>query len=101
MERYREGISPAFGRTHRMQLISLQRVAETALVFYQHEIALEALEAASRMGIYDIAWLTHCPLFDTLAGDPRFLAIHRTVAERASRILARFVDAVPSSDGRR
>ncbi len=46
--------------------------------------ALDAIEAADGLGFFDLAWLDGCPLFEGLRGDPRFLAVHRSVAARAT-----------------
>ena len=75
---------------HRFQIISLQRMAEMALVVEQPGAALDTLRAASEFGLLDVVWLDHCPLFVELRGEPAFAAIRATVAERAARVLAAF-----------
>jgi serine/threonine-protein kinase len=78
------------GRPHRGQLMGLQLLSEMALVLGKVGPALDALEAADRMGLIDIVVLDRCPLFDRLTDEPRFQAVRGRVAERAARVLAAF-----------
>jgi hypothetical protein len=78
------------GRPQRGQLMGLQMLTEIALVLGNTEAALDTLEAADRMGLFDVVVLDRCPLFDRLVGDPRFQALRGQVAERAARVLAAF-----------
>ena len=81
-------IDPA--RPHRFQLITAQRLIEAALVVEQPDDALQVLAHTSEMGLLDIVWLDHMPLFEAVRGDMRFLAIRAEVADRAARVLAAF-----------
>jgi serine/threonine-protein kinase len=78
------------GRPQRGQLMGLQLLSEMALVLGKTGPALDALEAADRMGLIDIVVLDRCPLFDRLTDEPRFQALRGRVAERAARVLAAF-----------
>jgi len=77
-------------RPHRFQIISLQRMAEMAVLIEQPGAALDTVRAAGEFGLLDVVWIDHCPLFSELRGDPAFAAIRATVAERAARVLAAF-----------
>ena len=74
----------------RGQLMGLQILAEIALVLGKHELALDTLEQADRMGLLDIVVIDKCPLFDAVADFPRFQALRQRVAVRAVRVLAAF-----------
>jgi len=50
--------------------------------------ALDAIETASELGLYDIHWLDLCALFDPLRGMQRFEAVRHTVHARAMKALA-------------
>ena len=56
--------------------------------------ATRALEAAYASGLIDVAWLNHCPLFETLRTSPRFARVHELVRERASEAIESFVTGV-------
>lgn len=76
------------GGTPRRQLFETQLTAEMALVASRDEEALEAVEAASALGLCDLSWLERCPLLDRLRGSPRFEASRRRVEERAAELRA-------------
>ena len=42
------------------------------------------------MGLLDIVWLDHMPLFEAVRADMRFLTIRADVGDRAARVLAAF-----------
>ena len=74
----------------RQQLMGLQILVEGALVYERLDLALQILAIAAERGLIDRLWLEHCPLFTKIVDDPRFVATHAVVAERASRVLATF-----------
>jgi len=74
----------------RGQLMGLQILAEIALVLGKHELALDTLEQADRMGLLDIVVIDKCPLFDAVANLPRFRVLRQRVAVRAVGVLAAF-----------
>ncbi len=76
-----------------MQVISLQLMAEIAILLGRHELAIRALGKAADMGLIDVVWLDGCPLFAPFTGDLRWRAIRDEVALRASRVLAAFRSA--------
>jgi len=80
-------------RPQRMQVISLQLMAEIAILLGRHDLAIQALGKAADMGLIDVVWLDGCPLFAPFTGDLRWRAIRDEVALRASRVLAAFRSA--------
>jgi hypothetical protein len=48
---------------------------------------VDALEKAIEIGLFDVAWLERCPLFDPLRGTLRFEAVRRTAHDRAMEVL--------------
>ncbi len=77
-------------RPHRFQVVSLQRLAEMAMLMDQREAALDTLTAVCRLGLLDVVWLDHCPMLTSLHGDPTFDAARAVVVDRASRLLTAF-----------
>jgi serine/threonine-protein kinase len=64
-----------------------QLQTETLVVMGDKAGALETLAQALESGLFDIAWLDGCPLFEPLRADPVFQALRREVATRARAIL--------------
>jgi TolB-like protein/predicted Ser/Thr protein kinase len=52
------------------------------------EEALADLRVADNNGLLDRLWLERCPLFELVCERPEYLAIKRSTAERAERVLA-------------
>ncbi|HEX4514418.1 MAG TPA: protein kinase, partial [Polyangiaceae bacterium] len=52
--------------------------------------ALEEIETASALTLYDLAWLDRCPLLDSVRSDPRYRNVRATVAERAAAVRAAY-----------
>jgi serine/threonine-protein kinase len=75
------------GRAMRRPAFFQQLAAEVAAYAGRDDEALDAIEAADRLGLIDIAWLDRCPLFEGLRGSPRFASARHGVAERASGVL--------------
>jgi serine/threonine-protein kinase len=74
----------------RPHLISLQILGELALVFGRKDLALDAIGHAADIGLMDITWLDHCPLFLEVRSRPELAKIRLKVQARASRVLAAF-----------
>ena len=74
----------------RMQVISLQLMAELSLILGHRDLAMRALGKATDAGLIDITWLRACPLFADVGGDLGYLAIRGEVARRAAGVLAAF-----------
>nr|MBA3454039.1 hypothetical protein [Deltaproteobacteria bacterium] len=75
---------------HRNQLVSLQRMAEMALIIEEPATAIDTISAASAFGLIDIVWLDNCPLFTRLRDEPSFREARAEVADRAWRVLSAF-----------
>lgn len=54
----------------------------------EHELALEALEAAVRSSFNDIDWIDHCPVIDPLRADARFQRLAEIIRQRAASVWA-------------
>jgi serine/threonine-protein kinase len=65
-----------------------QLTAESAGAVGDTEGALAAFEAADTTCLVDLEWLDHCPMFDALRAEGRFLAVRAHVGERVSRVAA-------------
>jgi serine/threonine-protein kinase len=76
------------GRAMRRPAFFQQLTAEVAAYAGSDDEALDAIEAADRLGLIDIAWLDRCPLFTGPRESPRFVAARRGVASRAAAVLA-------------
>ncbi|HEY0251154.1 MAG TPA: hypothetical protein VGC41_06485, partial [Kofleriaceae bacterium] len=74
----------------RQHLMTLQVLAEGALALERTEPALQIVIASAERGLVDHVWLTRCPLFAKLEGDPRFHAVREEVARRAATVLGAF-----------
>jgi serine/threonine-protein kinase len=55
--------------------------------------ALDAIERASRMNLYDVSWLERCPLLRSLRDEPRYRAVREVVAARAAAVRAAYLDS--------
>ena len=77
-------------RPRRLQLVALQRATETLALVGQADLAIEILEQAARLGLIDIRWVDHCPLFSELRTHARWQAIRDQVAARATAVRAAF-----------
>jgi serine/threonine-protein kinase len=80
----------------RSRLFLGQIATELALASDRPDRALDALDAATQLGLFDLLWIDNCPLLASLAGEPRLATARRKVADRAASVLAayRTVDAV-------
>ncbi|HEY1957465.1 MAG TPA: protein kinase [Polyangiaceae bacterium] len=50
--------------------------------------ALDSIESALALGLFDVQWMDTCPLFDPLRGTLRFESARRIVHDRAMAVLA-------------
>jgi eukaryotic-like serine/threonine-protein kinase len=64
-----------------------QMEAEAAAFLGDDERALSKLQESVEGGLFDLAWMDRCPLFDALRADPRFAVCRVPVAQRAEEIL--------------
>ena len=60
------------------------------------EEGLVDLRVADNNGLLDLLWLDNCPLFDLVRDRPEYIAIRRSTADRAERVLA-ILDPRPSA----
>jgi serine/threonine-protein kinase len=73
--------------TPRMRCFWHQLTAEVSMFFGDDARALEHIEQAAGLGLFDIAWLSACPLFEPLRANPRYASLHATIAARANQVL--------------
>lgn len=78
------------GRPLRSQLMGLQLFVEVAMSAGRIELASRTLAQAQRMGLADLYWLDHCPLFLPYQTSPYLRVIREQIAERAQRALQAF-----------
>ncbi len=71
--------------TTRMQIFWNQLSAEVRT--YVGENAIDDVRTAVDLGLFDIAWMDHCPLLDEMRKDPEFRALRDRVAARARAVL--------------
>ena len=77
-------------RPTRQTLLGMQLLAEVALMLDHPMLAWETLGQAEMLGLMDVVWMDHCPLFVRYAGDHGYRDVRDRVAERARRVLAAF-----------
>jgi serine/threonine-protein kinase len=76
---------------HPLVAFLAQVQAEEAVLRGDNERLFDALARADHADFIDAAWLRACPLFDDVRDEPRFVAIRKSVNERAARIHAAYV----------
>jgi len=76
----------AVGAPRRAALVHQIMAEAHAFLGYERR-ALETIEAALGLGLFDVQWIDRCPLFDSMRGTLRFESIRRTVHERAMAVL--------------
>ncbi|MGO8994495.1 MAG: protein kinase domain-containing protein [Polyangiaceae bacterium] len=85
-----DSLGKVTGRVRRRPIFYRQLKAE-ALAYVGHEGgALATIEDAATLGLIDVVWLDHCPLFKAMRGSRRFAEARQQVAERASLVLEAF-----------
>jgi hypothetical protein len=77
------------GDTRRRTFL-LQLDAEAAAFVGDNERAIQGLQENAESGLFDVAWVDGCPLFDGLRADPRFAKLRALVAQRAEEIVAAY-----------
>ncbi len=80
--RERPGASP------RLRAFWCQLMAEFHALADERGPAVGDLEQADALGLVDIVWLDHCPLFADYDRDPAFVRVRERVRARATRTLA-------------
>jgi serine/threonine-protein kinase len=90
-----DGESPPLDRvameatgTARRRALVLQMIAEVHAFRHDDRRALDSIESAVTLGMFDVQWMDLCPLLDPMRGTLRFEAMRRTVHERAYAALA-------------
>ena len=78
------------GRPQRQYMVRVQIFTEVALSIDDIEKALQGLERLDELGFIDKTWLDRCPLLGSVIEDRRYLAVRKSVAERAAQVLAAF-----------
>jgi serine/threonine-protein kinase len=78
------------GRVRRRPIFFRQLKAEILAYVADENGALAAIEDAAGLGLIDVVWLDHCPLFRAMRGSRRYAAAHKLVADRAAQVLEAF-----------
>jgi serine/threonine-protein kinase len=73
-------------RTPRRASFNAQMRAEAAGALGEMEICFESLRFADGNSLVDLVWLDHCPLWESLRGDPEYKKLRERVAVRAKRV---------------
>ncbi len=79
---------------NRFHAFMSQICAEAAAYLGDTERTLEFVERADTAGVFDVAWMDGCPLFEEARSHPRFQAVHERVAARASAIEAAYLETM-------
>ena len=72
----------------RRQIFYKQIAAEVAAYLGDVDGAVEAIRRATDIGLIDLLWLDHCPLFESIRNESRFVACRAIVEERAQALVA-------------
>jgi serine/threonine protein kinase/tetratricopeptide (TPR) repeat protein len=72
----------------RFHTLMLQLFAEQTAFHGDYEWALLYLRDAVQLVLVDLDWLDHCPLFDPLRRDPRFIELRGKIRARCEQIWA-------------
>lgn len=80
--RRRSAASPS----KRVRTFFLQIRAEMTAYAGKTAEAMDNIEEASRLALFDVEWLDNCPLFDALRADPRYVEARATTEARAAAI---------------
>jgi serine/threonine-protein kinase len=76
---------PAQSNPRRRAFFS-QLETEAACILGEADHALAAIARGVQDGLYDVAWLDHCPLLALVRGEARFTALRARAAARAARV---------------
>jgi eukaryotic-like serine/threonine-protein kinase len=71
----------------RRQIFYKQIAAEVAAYIGDVHGVVEALDQATNLGLLDLLWLDHCPLFEGMRSDSRFAACRLVVETRARALV--------------
>ncbi len=82
---------PAASISPRLNAFFSQIRAEIACVGSDYPRAIEEIVAGERGALFDIAWLTRCPLLAPLQNEPEVIAARARMEARVSRIVAAYV----------
>jgi serine/threonine-protein kinase len=74
----------------RRPLFFRQLKAEALAYVGDKKGAIATIDDAASLGLLDVVWLDHCPLFDALRSDARFTHARAQVGERAALVLETF-----------
>jgi eukaryotic-like serine/threonine-protein kinase len=85
-----ETLGKVTGRVRRRPIFFRQLKAEVLAYVGDEARALATIEDAASLGLIDVVWLDHCPLFEAMRGSSRFAEARKRVAERASLVLEAF-----------
>jgi serine/threonine-protein kinase len=77
-------------RTHRRAAFNAQIRAEFFAVAGLADRAIGAIEDGTRVGLFDILWMTRCPLLDGVRDRADFNALEEQIRRRAEGIAASF-----------
>ncbi|MCX5740911.1 MAG: hypothetical protein NT062_00260 [Proteobacteria bacterium] len=86
----------ADARPRRLQLFSIQILAEEALAEHDAPLALLAVEYACRHGLVDLTWIDRCPMFTGLRLDPRWQVARELVVAQARQLHAALRAVAPA-----
>jgi serine/threonine-protein kinase len=75
----------------RQRIYDLQIRAEAAVFCGNLPLALDVIETADTLRLYDETWTMLCPLLEPLRGEPRFTSVRSRVAARAAAIRDAYV----------
>lgn len=75
----------------RRQAFFAQVGAEIRAYMGRYDDALQSIQTAVDAGLIDLLWLTHCPLFEPLRSNARFLMERARVEERVRPILEAYI----------
>jgi tetratricopeptide (TPR) repeat protein len=85
-----DALGKVTGRVRRRPIFFRQLKAEILAYVADEDGALAAIEDAAALGLIDVVWLDHCPLFRAMRGSRRYAAAHKLVADRAVQVLEAF-----------
>jgi hypothetical protein len=85
-----DSLGKVTGRVRRRPIFFRQMKAEVLAYIGDEGGALSAIEDAASLGLIDVVWLDHCPLFRAMRGSRRYAEARKQVAERAALVLEAF-----------
>ncbi len=85
-----DSLGKVTGRVRRRPVFFRQLKAEVLAAVGDDAGALAAIADATTLGLIDVVWLDHCPLFRGVRGARQFVDARAAVAQRASLVLEAF-----------